>query len=95
MSTAEKTPSTINKIFHHIKPCPTAFVPGGLRLLGAADVDVALKASWERHTPSPGTTVEQFALVHVPLLRIWLELEHERQLLGPAPTQLEQLWSQF
>ena len=51
----------------------------------------------ERHTPSPGTTAvalaPQFAGVQDPPRRTSDELEHARQLLGPAPEQLEQLLS--
>lgn len=37
----------------------------------------------------------QFADVQLPPLRTWLELEHAKHPLGPAPTQLEQLPSHF
>ena len=51
----------------------------------------------ERHTPSPGTTAvafpPQFAGVQDPPRKTEVELEHARQLLGPAPEQLEQLLS--
>lgn len=50
----------------------------------------------ERHTPSPGTTLEpdeQLAATHDPAARTCVELEHARQLLGPEPEQLEQLES--
>lgn len=50
--------------------------------------------SSERQTPSPEMTVEeplpQFAATQEPLRRTCEELEHARQLLGPAPEQLEQ-----
>lgn len=36
----------------------------------------------------------QFAATQEPPRRTWLELAHARQLLGPAPVQLEQLESQ-
>lgn len=51
----------------------------------------------ERHTPKPATTDEEpvhVVEVHVPPRKTWLELEQARQLLGPAPEQLEQLESQ-
>jgi len=57
----------------------------------------------ERHTPRPGTTLAvavvvvpfslQLAATQDPPRRTELELEHARQLLGPAPEQLEQLLS--
>ena len=51
----------------------------------------------ERHTPSPGITAvpfpSQFAATQDPPRRTEVELEHARQLLGPAPEQLEQLLS--
>lgn len=58
----------------------------------------------ERHTPRPGTTLVvavvvvvpfslQLAATQVPPRRTEVELEHARQLLGPAPEQLEQLLS--
>ena len=46
--------------------------------------------------PRPEMTLEvplQLAETHVPPRRTWLELEQARQLLGPAPEQLEQLAS--
>ena len=51
----------------------------------------------ERQTPRPGTTVElaaQLAVAHEPELRTEVVLAQARQLLGPAPEQLEQLESQ-
>lgn len=51
----------------------------------------------ERQSPSPGMTLAlplQLAETQVPPRRTWLELEQARQLLGPAPVQLEQLESQ-
>jgi len=50
----------------------------------------------DRHTPSPGTTLEesaQLAATQLPVSNTWLALEHARQLLGPLPEQLEQLAS--
>ena len=61
------------------------------------------ETSSERHTPRPGTTAAVVVLVvpfplqlagtQDPPRRTELELEHARQLLGPAPEQLEQLLS--
>ena len=51
----------------------------------------------DRQMPSPDTTEDeplQLAAVHEPPWRTWLLLAHARQLLGPAPEQLEQLESQ-
>lgn len=51
----------------------------------------------ERHTPRPVTMLVellQFAATQAPPRNTWLELEQARQLLGPDPEQLEQLWSQ-
>lgn len=69
---------------------------------GAADVvpeGVVMTVSTrsERQTPSPAMTLLeplQPAATQVPPRRTWLELEHARQALGPAPEQLEQLESQ-
>ena len=50
----------------------------------------------DRHTPRPATTDDEpvhVVEVHVPPRNTWLELEQARQLLGPAPEQLEQLES--
>lgn len=55
------------------------------------------KTRSERHRPRPDITVlpfPQFAETQVPPRKTWLELEQARQLLGPAPEQLEQLESQ-
>ena len=54
------------------------------------------KTRSERQMPRPEMTLEvplQLAETQVPPRRTWLELEHARQLLGPAPEQLEQLAS--
>ena len=58
------------------------------------------ETSSERHTPRPGTTLAlvvsfplQLAGTQDPPRRTELELEHARQLLGPAPEQLEQVLS--
>ena len=51
----------------------------------------------ERQIPRPGTTLvelPQVAVAHEPPRSVCEELEQDRQLLGPAPEQLEQLASQ-
>jgi hypothetical protein len=72
---------------------------------GTATDDPETETRSERHTPRPGTTLRlavavvavpfslQLAATQVPPRRIEVALEHARQLLGPAPEQLEQLLS--
>lgn len=70
-------------------------------IVGSGEAELVVDAGGtttrsERQRPSPGITLEpplQLAETHVPPRRTWLELEHARQLLGPAPEQLEQLAS--
>ena len=62
------------------------FVPEGLGTSTRSD----------RQSPSPCTTLEEPLHVvetQLPPRRICVELEHAKQLLGPAPEQLEQLES--
>lgn len=64
---------------------------------GTAAAPVGVATSSERHTPRPGITfveLAQLACTHAPLRRTEVELAHARQLLGPAPEQLEQVVSQ-
>ena len=81
---------------------PPAFVTAGVLMpvmLGSG-IGAELPDTWgtetrsERHTPSPGTTAvafaPQFAGAQEPPRRTEVELEHARQLLGPAAEQLEQ-----
>jgi hypothetical protein len=69
--------------------------------MGTDDSDT--ETGSERHTPRPGTTpavavvVVPFSMqldaTQVPPRRTEVKLEHARQLLGPAPEQLEHLLS--
>lgn len=96
-------PKAINNICHHSNGRFTVCVTlvGSFRpvIEGSGGADVVPEGcgtvtSSDRQTPSPGMTVEeplpQFAATQEPLRRTWDELEHARQLLGPAPEQLEQ-----
>lgn len=74
-------------------------------MLGMGTDDSETETRSERHTPRPGTTLAvvvdvvplpfslQLDATQVPPRRTEVELEHARQLLGPAPEQLEQLLS--
>ena len=65
---------------------------------GAAVPDgVGTTTRSERQIPRPGTMLDELLQLlgtHEPPRRTSLEFEHARQLLGPAPEQLEQLASQ-
>jgi len=62
---------------------------------GAAESVVLVTTSPERQTPRPETTLPQFAATQVPPLKTCDELEQAKQFEGPAPEQLEQVWSHF
>jgi hypothetical protein len=100
-------PSVISKISHHARRRPVLIAAGELipvivgSEVGTEDPETETRS--ERHTPRPGTTLAvavvvvpfslQLAATQVPPWRTEVELEHARQLLGPALEQLEQLLS--
>ena len=100
-------PSVISKISHHARRRPALIAAGELIPVmvgsGTEADDPETETRSERHTPRPGTTLAvavvvvpfslQLAPTQVPPWRTEVELEHARQLLGPAPEQLEQLLS--
>jgi hypothetical protein len=70
-------------------------------ILGMGTDETETETRSERHTPRPGTTLAvavvvvpfslQLDATQLPPRRTEVELEHARQLLGPAAEQLEQL----
>jgi hypothetical protein len=96
-------PSVMSKISHHARRRPVLIAVGELIpvIVGMDDPETETRS--ERHTPRPGTTLAvavvvvpfslQLAATQVPPRRTEVELEHARQLLGPASEQLEQLLS--
>ena len=63
---------------------------------GVLELEEAVTTKSERHNPRPEMTLLELlqpADTQVPPRRIWLELEHARQLFAPDPEQLEQLES--
>jgi len=97
----------MSKISHHASRRPVLIVAGELIPVivgsGTETDDPETETRSERHTPRPGTTLAvavvvvpfslQLAAAQVPPRRTEDELEHARQLLGPAAEQLEQLLS--
>lgn len=95
-------PSVMSRICHHVSEVLVVvlvfeLMPVMVGRGAAVDPEAAVTTRSERHRPNPETTLLellQSAETQVPPRRIWLELEHARQLFGPEPEQLEQLESQ-
>jgi hypothetical protein len=98
----------MSKISHHTRRRPVLIAAGELIPVivgsGMGTDDSETETRSERQTPRPGITLAvaavvvvpfslQLAATQVPPRRTEVELEHARQLLGPAPEQLEQLLS--
>lgn len=94
-------PSVMSRICHHSSDLVVVTVVVELMpvMLGKGvlvELEGVVTTRSERHSPRPEITLLELlhpADTQVPPRRIWLELEHAKQLFAPDPEQLEQLES--